>query len=51
MLTVLGLYNGAVDGVNGPATSTAIAEFQRSRGLPITGNVTPALISMMRVAI
>ena len=51
MLTVLGLYNGTIDGVNGPATSTAIAEFQKSRGMPVTGNVTPQLLSMMKVAI
>ena len=51
MLTVLGLYTGAVDGVNGPATSVAVAQFQKSRGLPTTGNVTPGLIQMMKVAI
>ena len=51
MLTVLGLYTGPVDGVNGPATSVAVAEFQKSRGLPTTGNVTPSLLQMMKVAI
>jgi hypothetical protein len=51
MLIVLGYYSGPVDGVNGPATSTAIAEFQKAQGLPITGNVTPALLQQLRVAI
>ena len=51
MLTVLGYYNGPIDGVNGPATSTAIAEFQKGDGQPITGNVTPALLQQLRVAI
>ena len=50
MLTVLGYYSGPIDGVNGPATSTAIAEFQKGRGQPITGNVTPALLQQLRVA-
>ena len=51
MLTVLGLYTGPIDGQNGPATSVAVAEFQKSRGLPTTGNVTPSLLQMMKVAI
>ncbi len=51
MLTVLGLYNGPIDGSNGPQTSVAVAEFQKSRGLPTTGNVTPSLLQMMKVAI
>jgi Putative peptidoglycan binding domain len=51
MLTVLGLYTGPIDGQNGPQTSVAIAQFQKSRGLPTTGNVTPSLIQMLNVAI
>ena len=51
MLTVLDYYSGPVDGVNGPATSTAIAAFQKAQGVPITGNVTPALLQQLRVAI
>ena len=51
MLTVLGLYTGPIDGQNGPQTSVAVAQFQKSRGLPTTGNVTPSLIQMMKVAI
>jgi hypothetical protein len=51
MLTVLGLYSGPIDGQDGPQTSVAIAQFQKSRGLPTTGNVTPSLIQMMKVAI
>ena len=51
MLTVLGMYSGPIDGQNGPQTSVAVAEFQKSRGLPTTGNVTPSLLQMMKVAI
>jgi hypothetical protein len=51
MLTVLGLYGGPIDGRNGPATSVAVAQFQKSRGLPTTGNVTPSLLQMLKVAI
>ena len=32
-----GLYEGTVDGVFGPGTQSAIAAFQRTQGLPITG--------------
>ena len=32
-----GLYEGSVDGLFGPGTQRAIAAFQRTQGLPITG--------------
>ena len=34
----LGYYAGKVDGINGPRTSTAFANFQRDNGLMVTGN-------------
>ena len=37
----LGLYNATVDGVRGPLTKTAIASFQRRRGLAVDGVVGP----------
>jgi murein DD-endopeptidase MepM/ murein hydrolase activator NlpD len=37
----LDLYNGTVDGVRGPLTKTAIASFQRRRGLSVDGVVGP----------
>ena len=37
----LGLYNATVDGVRGPLTKSAIASFQRRRGLSVDGVVGP----------
>ncbi len=37
----LGLYNATVDGVRGPMTKSAIATFQRRRGLSVDGVVGP----------
>jgi peptidoglycan hydrolase-like protein with peptidoglycan-binding domain len=37
----IGLYNATVDGVRGPLTKSAIASFQRSRGLAVDGVVGP----------
>ena len=48
LLTALGYYNGAIDGIDGAGTQSATRAFQASRGLPQTGVVTPDLISMMR---
>jgi peptidoglycan hydrolase-like protein with peptidoglycan-binding domain len=36
-----GLYRGDVDGIFGPETRRAIAEFQRQHGLSQTGNARP----------
>jgi peptidoglycan hydrolase-like protein with peptidoglycan-binding domain len=49
-LTLLGLYEGAVDGLLGPRTDQAIREFEKSQGLKISGEPTPALLDMMRRA-
>src|SRR3954454_5855636 len=37
----IGLYNATVDGVRGPLTKSAIASFQRHRGLAVDGVVGP----------
>jgi peptidoglycan hydrolase-like protein with peptidoglycan-binding domain len=37
-LTQLGYYVGKVDGINGPRTSHALAQFQRNNGLMVTGS-------------
>lgn len=44
-----GYYQGPVDGVVGPATSAAIAAFQRDNGLPVTGNINRGLLSYLGV--
>ena len=34
-----GLYNGAIDGIVGPGTQSALMQFQRSQGLPETAQL------------
>lgn len=41
-LATLGFYTGAVDGIYGPLTVTAVKSLQASAGLPETGVVDPA---------
>jgi hypothetical protein len=43
-------YNaGRVDGVMGPQTSSAIAQFQRDRGLRVTGDINEAVLRSLRL--
>ncbi|MFO1069984.1 MAG: peptidoglycan-binding domain-containing protein [Geminicoccaceae bacterium] len=51
LLRGLGYYNGPLDGDFGPQTRSAVIAFERARGLPQTGTVTPALLGQMRAAI
>ena len=51
MLTALAYYNGPVDGLMGPATRSAIANFQRRQGQPVTGVFTPGLLDELRVCV
>jgi peptidoglycan hydrolase-like protein with peptidoglycan-binding domain len=46
-LRQLGFYNGAVDGVWGANTQTAIQKFQQGRGLQATGQLNPATIGAL----
>lgn len=39
VLRSLGLYNGAIDGIYGPRTATAVATFQRSQRIVGDGRV------------
>lgn len=43
MLVSLGHYNATIDGLNGPATAAAVRAFERSKGMPETGKITPEL--------
>jgi Putative peptidoglycan binding domain len=43
-LQQLGYYAYGVDGVLGPATEAAIANYQRDSGLPVTGAIDPATV-------
>lgn len=51
LLRGLGYYNGPLDGNYGPQTRSAIMAFERSKGMPATGNITPALQQQLRTAI
>jgi peptidoglycan hydrolase-like protein with peptidoglycan-binding domain len=42
-----GFYAGPRDGAWGPRTAEAVASFQRSRGLPSTGELNPPTISAL----
>ncbi|WP_299814903.1 lytic murein transglycosylase [uncultured Jannaschia sp.] len=46
-LTASGFDTGGTDGVIGPNSRAAIAAFQASRGLPATGDPSPALLAML----
>lgn len=46
-LRQLGFYRGALDGVWGPETQTAIARFQQSRGLQPNSQLNPATVSAL----
>ena len=46
-LKELGFFAGRVDGVEGPVTDRAIANFQRSYGLSVTGQLTPETFSAL----
>lgn len=37
-----GLYDGPIDGISGPRTRHALAEYQRRQGLPQTARLDPA---------
>jgi peptidoglycan hydrolase-like protein with peptidoglycan-binding domain len=46
-LTSIKLYNGTVDGLNGPKTRQAIIVFQQQIGLTPTGEVDPKLVDAL----
>ena len=46
----LGYYNGTVDGVWGSQSSAAMAKFQQSKGLPMTGELNPRSLQALAAA-
>ncbi|HUA52399.1 MAG TPA: peptidoglycan-binding domain-containing protein [Candidatus Sulfotelmatobacter sp.] len=46
----LGYDPGPIDGVMGPRTARAASAFQRSQGLPGSGQLTPETLARLRVA-
>jgi hypothetical protein len=51
LLTALGYYRGPIDGVYGPATRSAVMQFEDSQGLPRTGDITPSIVGRMKSAV
>ena len=51
LLVALGYGNLDVDGRMGPATTTALAEFQRAEGLNRNGRLTPATLERLRLRV
>ncbi len=47
-LTAAGFDTQGADGVIGPNTRSAISAFQSARGLPVTGEPSPALLAALR---
>jgi hypothetical protein len=48
-LIKLGYYHGDTTGIIGPRTSTAISNYQRDNGLPITGTVTGEVVHSLNL--
>lgn len=44
-----GYYDGPVDGVVGSGTRSAIREFQRDNGLPVTGRIDSQLVQTLQI--
>jgi hypothetical protein len=40
-LTQQGYFNGPIDGIYGPATRDAVAKYQMTKGLDVTGSLSP----------
>jgi glucose-6-phosphate dehydrogenase assembly protein OpcA len=50
MLSVLGFYDGPIDGIFGPAQAKAIKAAQEAYKLPLTGKLDPATMSQIQSA-
>jgi uncharacterized protein YcfJ len=49
-LARLGYLSGPADGDYGPKTRAAISEYQKSKGMPVDGQPTPALLASLRAS-
>jgi len=45
-----GYYKGSIDGLFGPMTASAVRQFQRDEGLPVTGRLTGATLDELDLA-
>lgn len=43
-LVAAGYYGGEIDGIVGPMTRSALTQYQRDRGLAVTGTITPEVL-------
>lgn len=50
-MQILGYYDGAVDGIYGPATVTAVSAFQTANSLPATGYVDHSTAAAIQTAL
>jgi len=48
-LQQLGMYNGNVDGIWGPATEASVRTYQRSQGMVVTGQLDSPTIAAMNL--
>ena len=48
LLAMLGFYDGAIDGIHGPLTKSAVREAQATYELRITGRVDPETLARLR---
>ncbi len=46
-LSVLGYYNGDVDGLDGPMTRNAVTSYEVAKGLPATGQANAGLLDLI----
>ena len=51
ILFAYGFYSGELDGVPGTDTRTAIAKYQSSKGLKVTGQIDDALIKSLGISV
>ncbi len=48
-LTRAGYYHGAIDGVYGPDTASAIRAYRKAKGLPVTGQIDRKLLKSLDI--